>query len=252
MPRPRLLDHAGDRAAQTRPYGLNVVVRVAGAEPRATLDALLGLRPFAVLNFGVLPSADVAVLTRRGILVVPKSSGSSGAVASDPGIARLQGETLRRHGERPVWYAAAATERPEPFGEERLSALREFCAEEGLEPPRIVSVPMTVAGGREALERVRGLHDRAAIACYNDDVALALLAGARELQVGVPDEVALIGVDATMAGQLWSPRLTTVHVNMHGYIANLVAELREELEGGPSEPPEPLQNLFTLVPGETA
>lgn len=44
----------------------------------------------------------------------------------------------------------------------------------------------------------------------------------------------------------------TVHVDMHGFIGNLVADLREELGGEPEEAREPLPSLFTLVEGETA
>lgn len=246
-----LQDSVDEVVTQTRQFGGNVVVRIAGSETLATLDALLGLNPFVVLNFGVLSTSEVAILTRRGIIVLPKATGVRGSNTSDPGIARLQGEVLRRHGDRQIWYAMAATERPEPFSEERHAALRAYCDEVGAEAPRLIRVTGSVEGGRRALENILS-PGPAAVACYNDDVALTLLAGARELNAAVPDDVALVGVDHRPAGQLWAPRLTTIHVNMHGYIANVVSELREELEGQQSREPEPLQSLFTLIAGETA
>ena len=246
-----LQDSVDEVAAQTRPYGGNVVVPVASATSQVTIDALLRLRPFVVLNFGVLTTADAAILTQRGIIVVPNVTDST-VVASDPGIGRLQAETLRRNGERPIWYAETTGDRPEPFSRERLDALQAYCAEKELEPPHTVPVTLDLEGGKRAIGQMFARRDHALVACYNDEVALTLLAGARELGIAVPGELAVIGVDDTVAGQLWSPRLTTVHVNMRNFIATLIAELREQLEGSAAEPNDPLPSMFTLIEGETA
>lgn len=247
-----LQDSVDEMVARTHPYGGNVVVRVAGKESRTTLDALLTLRPFVVLNFGVLGPAEARTLIDRGIIVIPQATASSDAPIVDPGIAALQGDVLREHGERPVWYAVSADEPPGPYSDHRFTALKEYCRERGIEPPRILPVALDVAGGTWGVKHALAHQDRAAIACYNDDVALTLLAGARELGVAVPAELAVVGVDDTLAGRLWAPRLTTIHVDMRKYIAILVEELRVQLEGVPAVSQPPLSSLFTLVRGETA
>lgn len=183
--------------------------------------------------------------------MVPRVTDSALA-ASDPGIARLQAWTLRRNSERPIWYGATADDRPEPFSRERLAALQEYCAEKALEPPRTVPVTLDLEGGKRALGQMFARRDHALVACYDDEVALTLLAGVRELGIAVPGELAVIGVDDPTVGQLWSPRLTTVDVNIHSFIATLIAGLREQLENSAAEPKEPLPSLFTLVEDETA
>ena len=49
-----------------------------------------------------------------------------------------------------------------------------------------------------------------AVAAYNDEVALAVLGAAQSEGIGVPDELAVIGVDDLHAGRLVVPALTTV------------------------------------------
>jgi DNA-binding LacI/PurR family transcriptional regulator len=247
-----LQDSVDEVAAQARPYSGNVVVRVASGTVQSTLESLLRLSPFVVLNFGVLSSAEAGVLVRRGILVVPEPSDQDPQeAAADPGIARLQGDALRRNGRRPMWYAETTDDRPEPYSRERLAALREYCLTEGLDLPRAVPVALDVEGGKRAVAQILAITDKAAVACYNDGVALTLLAGARELGIAVPEQLAVIGVDDTLAGRLWSPKLTSVHVDMRGFIAELVWQLREQL-GTATPRGRSSASLFTLVDGETA
>jgi DNA-binding LacI/PurR family transcriptional regulator len=246
-----LQDSVDEVAAQTRPYSGNVVVRVASGTVQNTLDSLLALSPFAVLNFGVLSARDSRVLVGRGIIVVPEPLDDSEVPATDPGIAALQAEVLRTHGDRPLWYAQTTDDRSEPYSRERFEGLRAYCAEHGLDVPRAIPVPLDVAGGVAAIRQILSHSENASVACYNDTVALALLAGARELGIAVPEKVAVIGMDDTVAGQLWSPKLTSIHVNMHDFIAGLVHQLRMQL-GVASASADPIGPLFTLAPGETA
>lgn len=245
-----LQDSVDQVTSQVQPFGGNVVVRVASATNQVTIEALLGVRPFIVLNFGVLSPADVEILVQRGIVVVPEPS-STDAEPRDPGVAALQATTLRRNGDRPLWYATTADENPEPFSRERFTALVDYCAGQGLAPPEAVSVHLDVAGGSRALSIILREHERAAVACYNDEVALTLLAGARELGIEVPGRVALVGMDDSIAARLWAPRLTTVHVDMKGFIADLVAQLRDQLEPHETSRRVPVESFFTIVEGET-
>ena len=52
-----------------------------------------------------------------------------------------------------------------------------------------------------------------AFAAFDDDVALRILAAARDLGLSVPGDLAVIGFDDTDYGVLFTPTLTTVHID---------------------------------------
>ena len=60
------------------------------------------------------------------------------------------------------------------------------------------------------MEQLRGLPAPLGVACYNDDVALTLLAASRVLGIEVPGQLGLIGVDRIPLGQIHSPVLTSL------------------------------------------
>ena len=244
-----LQDSVDEVVAQTHSFAGNVVVRVASMTSKATVEALIGLRPFAVLNFGVLSDADIEGLSQRGIIVVPRLS--SGRPQS-PGIAHLQASALFARGPRPLWYATPAVDdRPEPYSEARLMELQEFCVDGGHPLPRAIPVTLTIDGGAKAVEQLFNGEATAAVACYNDEVAMALLAGARRFGIAVPERLSVAGVDDSIAGQLWAPRLTTIHVDMHAFISDLISELRTRISDEPAVVAQRARQMFTLVSGET-
>ena len=60
-----------------------------------------------------------------------------------------------------------------------------------------------------------------AIAGYDDDVALRALTALQDLGLNVPGDCAVIGFDDTEYGALFTPALTTVHIDAeaHGRLA---------------------------------
>ena len=255
-----LQDAVDEAMAGTMAVGGNVVARFAGSTPSATVTAVLALRPAGVIDLGVLSPAEHRQLEERGIVVLPRVT-SERAARQDGGITEVQARRLAARGCRALWSATLADQRNDVYGPARLAALQSFCAEHDLPAPRSVAVPLVLDGAIVALRTVLEAEGDGeasgpvGIACYNDDVALALLAAARELGVAVPDRVALVGVDHVPVGQLWSPRLTTIDVDLRGMVSAIAADLRAllgnaELEGAGSDP---LPGQFlTLVPGETA
>ena len=84
----------------------------------------------------------------------------------------------------------------------------------GLTPPPHVAVPRDRPAAAGALEEFMDAHPAVtAFAAFDDDVALCLLAAARDLGLNVPGDVAVIGFDDTDYGALFTPTLTTVHIN---------------------------------------
>jgi DNA-binding LacI/PurR family transcriptional regulator len=244
-----LQDALDELAASAETFGGNVVVRFASTVPSSTVTAIRALRPLAVVNFGGLSATDCQALEDYGTIVVPAVR-EPGVTVSDGGIGQFQAEVLLDGGKRNLWFAALRDSRSDPFGDVRFAALRAYCFENKLPEPRRIDVPMTMEGAVESLERVVQTGEDAGIACFNDEVALALLAAARELDVKVPDRISVIGVDGIPAGQFWSPRLTSVRVDMRSLVRGLVAELQGRLSGSTSlQESAPLH--YSLVAGGT-
>jgi DNA-binding LacI/PurR family transcriptional regulator len=75
-------------------------------------------------------------------------------------------------------------------------------------------LPSSLGAAEERLRSFRADHPEVtAVAAYNDDTALVMLAAMREAGLRAPADLAVIGFDDTPHGALFSPALTTVHVD---------------------------------------
>ena len=125
-----------------------------------------------------------------------------------------------------------------------------LCESSGLPEPGRLTVDLTLTSEMGALSTVMVGPVPAAIACYNDYVAMTLLAAARQLAIRIPADIAVVGVDNSPLGQMWSPRLTTVDTNLRRIVDSMAHQLRRRL-GRPGGEPELGDRRFTLVRGET-
>ena len=110
--------------------------------------------------------------------------------------------------------AVAIPDGDPPLGPIRLRFACEAAARIGLPAP----LPLTVPGDRRrtagAIRAFLDAHPAVtAVAAFDDDVALRILAAARDIGLSVPGELAVIGFDDTAYGALFSPTLTTVHID---------------------------------------
>lgn len=236
---------------RTRQIGGNVVVRFAGETLASTAAAIAFLQPLAVVDLGVLDYEERAWLEGRGTIIVPSLKKGQSTTSSDGGISELQMQALLPHRPNALWFAALSDKRFDPYGPGRRVALENICEREGLPAVKQVFVELSVESGVQAVQTIMLGPTPAGIACYNDDVALALLAGARELDVDVPEQLAVVGVDKTTAGQLWSPRLTTIDTDLKKLIDVLAVELSARLSHEDFDPPTS-HGHFTLSKGESA
>jgi DNA-binding LacI/PurR family transcriptional regulator len=110
--------------------------------------------------------------------------------------------------------AVAIPDGEPPLGPVRLRFAREAAARIGLPAPLPLIVPRDRDSGAAA---IRAFLDASptvtAFAAFDDDVALRILAAARDIGLSVPGELAVIGFDDTAYGALFSPTLTTVHID---------------------------------------
>jgi len=90
-----------------------------------------------------------------------------------------------------------------------------------------------------------------AIASYNDDLAIALLSAARDLDIAVPAAAAIVGADHTVQGQFWKSALTTIDTDFTALVEeNLSENLREQL--GLPRRRDLARPRFRVIHGETA
>jgi len=233
----------------TSEIGGNVVIRLAAETPRATAESLAMLRPLAVVDFGVLGLPEREWLESRGVIIVPPGPETDGG-DSDGGIIDLQVSALLERDREALWFAGNENSERDQNSARRRARLVGLSESSGLPAPGRLTVDLTLASGTDALRTVLAGPLPAGIACYNDDVAMTLLAAARELAIRIPEDVAVVGVDNSPLGQMWSPRLTTVDTNLRRIVDSMAHQLRRRL-GRPGGEPELGDRRFTLVRGET-
>jgi len=201
-----LQDIYGSLTDELAKRGLTLVLRLSSRSDADFDKLIVGLKPRAVLTLAALSQGQRELLERRGVeLLEPDESGSNDINAQ---IGKLQAQYLIDRGYRQLAYAHLRDARSDPFGGPRERTFREECLKQGLDEPRILHLDVTPVEARSALQELgrRGY----AIACYNDDIATALLHAAHENQWKVPEDIALIGMDNTPLSQLTIPPLTTM------------------------------------------
>jgi DNA-binding LacI/PurR family transcriptional regulator len=84
----------------------------------------------------------------------------------------------------------------------------------GLSPVAPLSIPESRTGAADSLAEFRAAHPAVtAVAAFDDDVALRVLAAMRDLGLTAPGDLAVIGFDDNGYGALATPALTTVHID---------------------------------------
>jgi len=226
-----LLDELSQAFAQ---HGLTFVIHPQ-LTARPITELWKSITPAAILAYESFGQSDLTAITRSGAELVVISDLDHGAGAMDRSVertGRVQVEHLARAGHRQLGYAWPDNDRVLFFAQHRLDGVRATCAELGLPEPRVTTVPLTADGAAAAIAGWRAREPAVTAVCaFNDEVALAILAGARQLGVAVPDDLAVIGVDDIPAAALAVPPLTTVASNITATALDTVEAVVAKLEG---------------------
>ena len=189
--------------------------------PRDVLDAVT---PRAVVDLGGL-AAGTGVTRVYGTV-----DGHEGDLAFHT---HVQVEHLTRSGHRRIGFAVPAT-RSHPFADARSHDFLRAAADLAVEETCVVAVGM----GDDRVARadsIRAAFDAqrlSAFACYDDDVAIAVLSALSDLGLSAPDDIAVIGFDEGTHGRYWRPSLTTVRINAEGY-GRRAARVALDIDPGP-------------------
>jgi LacI family transcriptional regulator, repressor for deo operon, udp, cdd, tsx, nupC, and nupG len=151
------------------------------------------------------------------------------------GSAREVVRHLVAHGRRRIGFLGGQPRRPTAVGELRRQAYLAEMTASGIAVPAdwlADAERFTREEGellaRRLLERAPGLD---AVMCASDLLAIGTLRALRELGVGVPDDVAVVGWDDIVDGRYIAPRLSTVAPDLSFLAEHALDALIRRIEG---------------------
>ncbi|WP_232499236.1 LacI family DNA-binding transcriptional regulator [Agromyces humatus] len=240
-----ILDHLADALGERN---LSVLVHhVRGERPLSHLWR--AVTPRTVVGLTPFDPDEARGMRQAGIQVVSTGVDDPAAQDPQPRIGRIQVDRLVAGGPRRIGYATTDDRRVADFADRRLAGVRAACAEYGLAAPLVIPVPVDAGAGATAVAawRAAGVDG---VAAYNDEVAFAVLAGARIAGLAVPRDLAVIGVDDVPLAALASPPLTTVTQAIEREASYLAACVLAALDG--EDAPAPPHGGPVLVERDSA
>ena len=188
--------------AELAAHDHTLLVRYEHAGTKATLDAIA---PRAVLRFGE------PYLTGHEL-------DDSGGGWRDGLAAHVSAQIGYLAGRGHTRIAYALPDRETPLRAVRLR-FADLAAERlGLSPVAPFSIPVSRTGAADSLAEFRAARPAVtAVAAFDDDVALRVLAAMRDLSLAAPGDLAVIGFDDNGYGALATPALTTVHIDAEAH-----------------------------------
>ncbi|GAA1614843.1 LacI family DNA-binding transcriptional regulator [Actinoplanes couchii] len=208
-------------AAALAEHGLTLVTHLAAARGRPLPDVCATVGATAVTGFAPFDADTARALRAAGAEVVLPSPTDVPDIMLP--IGSIQAEHLIGRGHQRLGYALPAHPRFQQMAAERLRGVEQACVETGLQPPVTATVSLDVGVAADAVTNWIG-QGVTGICAFNDETAVAVLAGAQSRAVRVPEELAVIGVDDILVAPLTNPPLTTVRFDLHA-----VARRRAEL-----------------------
>jgi len=202
------------------------------------VDAVADLRPVAVTSVFPLSGAALEAVTAAGIPQIHLGSAQLHAMgALHLTIGELRIDHLVARGHRKLAFAVSDVPTLRPLGDYWLEGLRVAADKRGLPELAVGSV---ATDGTDAVEVVKGWVDDGitAVCAQSDETAFVVLHGIREAGLRCPEDLAVMGVDATALGAVSSPPLTSVAFDaetvVDASVAAMIAELGYPTDGEPS------------------
>jgi DNA-binding LacI/PurR family transcriptional regulator len=245
----------GNLSSELARSGLTFVAHPGSREDRPIAELWKVITPAAVLAFMDFTDAEIDAMRAAGVALVVALLGRGRQRRRELEVPQqlvggLQAGHLADAGHRRIGYAYPDDERVRIFADPRLEGARAACAERGLAAPDVREVPLDPAAAAEAVLGWRAA-GATGVCAYNDEVALAVLAGLRRLGLAAPAELAVIGVDDIPAARLAAPALTTVTTDQVAVARHLAATVVAAINGNP-EPPHDGAELVRVVVRESA
>ncbi len=163
-------------------------------------------------------------------------------------VGELRVAHLVARGHRQIAYAHTGIARWRALGDFWLEGVAGATQARALPPIRIADVTQD-----NAAQVVTGwvADGVTAVCAQSDEIACLVLYGIREAGLRCPDDLAVIGVDATPMAALSSPPLTTVEFNPTAVADAAIAAVLTELGYPAPPPPEPSDIAHLIVRAST-
>ena len=244
-----LLEHLSAALAAEQ---LSLVAHPHARNDRPIAELWKAITPAAVIAFDDFPPKDAAAMRAAGIELTVSLLDRSSRQGREFGTpqersGRLQAEHLAANGHQHLGYAFPDNPRVHNLARMRLDGVRLACADLGLDEPVVHAVPLHAESAAEAVHAWRAADTPVTGICaFNDNTALAVLAGLRPLGLSAPDDLAVIGVDDTPAAELAATPLTTVVIDLQAVAQYLAQAIVRALAGEPA-PSRPGSDIVHLI-----
>jgi DNA-binding LacI/PurR family transcriptional regulator len=189
----------------------------------------------AVISLIPLDEETSAALQRTGAEVVLGAGSQARAELQE--IGRLQAEHLIGLGRERLGYALPALHSTQFRVQERLRGVAAACGDHELAEPVAINVEMDAAQAASAVDRWIG-ESVTGVCAYNDETAMAVLAGMNLRGLSAPDDIAVIGVGDLSAAQVSIPPLSTIAFDYAQTGRDLARVVMDTLEGETPAPHE--------------
>lgn len=239
-------------------YDLTLVWHPMPHRPAPVADLWRAVAPAAIVSLDPFARRHLPAMRRIGLPVAElvygtDAMGPHAVPWPNEASGRAQIGHLIAQGHRRLGYAFPADSRLEIFARPRLRGAQQEAHRLGVPEPLVATVPLETGA---ACAVVKNWLDRpdpvTAVCAYNDEVALAVLAAARSLDVAVPTSLAVIGLDDIPAAALSLPPLTTTRADLRHQAHHLVRVIVDALAGNTTESPTPAVEHVEIVPRQTA
>ncbi|WP_405725427.1 LacI family transcriptional regulator [Streptomyces sp. NBC_01537] len=166
--------------------------------------------------------SDVAQAVSARAVIDLSNAGHADALATDTHTSldafSAQADVPVRHlvdrGHRHIATVLPDTPELQALAGLRERLIRQAAHTAGLDGCPTLVLPSSLGPAEERLRSFRAEHPEVtAVVAYNDDLALVTLAAMRRIGLRAPADLAVIGFDDTPHGALFSPALTTVHID---------------------------------------
>ena len=216
-------------AAALAEHGLSLVTHLVEGHGRPLPDLCAAVDASAVISLIPFDEETTEALHRAGAEVVFGTGSQARAELRE--IGRLQAQHLIDRGGQRIGYARPG-ENPTAFRvRERLRGVAAACAEHGLPEPVALEVELDGVKAAVAVDQWTGA-SVTGVCAYNDETAMAVLAGMHLRGLRAPEDIAVVGVGDIPAAQVSIPSLTTIGFDYEETGRELAQAILDSLAGG--------------------
>jgi DNA-binding LacI/PurR family transcriptional regulator len=227
-------------------HGVVLSMQFETDDGKNVVDAVADLRPIAVTSVFPLSGAALDAVTAAGIPQIHLGSAQLHAMgALHLTVGELRVDHLVTRGHRKLAFACSDQPTLRPLGDYWFEGLHVAAAKRGLPEFTVDSVAMD--GSDAAAVVQRWVDDGITAVCaQSDEIAFVVLHGIRQAGLRCPEDLAVMGVDATALGAVSGPPLTSVGFDAETIVDVSVAAMIAEL-GYPSEGEPSSADVATLI-----